>query len=68
MATRLAERVVEREQELREVRAEIVALRAAGDEGLRRWPRLRTTWRRFDARLGGRRRGCGCGRCGRRPS
>ena len=35
MATRLAERVVEREQELRAVRAELVALRAAGDEGLR---------------------------------
>jgi hypothetical protein len=35
VATRLAERVVERDQELRAVRAEIVALRAAGDEGLR---------------------------------
>jgi hypothetical protein len=35
VATRLAERVVERGQELQAVRAEIVALRAAGDEGLR---------------------------------
>jgi hypothetical protein len=35
VATRLAERVVERDQDLRSVRAEIVALRAAGDEGLR---------------------------------
>jgi hypothetical protein len=35
VATRLAERVVERGQELRAVRAEIVALRSAGDEGLR---------------------------------
>ncbi len=35
IATRLAERVVERDQELRAVRAEIVALRAQGDEGLR---------------------------------
>jgi hypothetical protein len=35
IATRLAEQVVERDQELRAVRAEIVALRAQGDEGLR---------------------------------
>jgi hypothetical protein len=35
IATRLAERVVERGQELQAVRAEIVALRAHGDEGVR---------------------------------
>jgi hypothetical protein len=35
VATRLAERVVERDQELQSVRAEIVALREAGGEGLR---------------------------------
>ncbi len=35
IATRLAERVVERGQELHAVRAEIAALRAQGDEGMR---------------------------------
>lgn len=35
IATRLAERVVERGQELQAVRAEIAALRAQGDEGMR---------------------------------